>query len=104
MPFIVKWGDGTPAGSRITPRATADQMVNIMDVYTTLAEIVGVGVPSTQALDSVSMRDIWMPEGPGIALNATGGVKDAGAAMDCVLVRRISGYAFGSKGRVGGVS
>lgn len=60
VPFIVRWGDGTAAGSHISPNTVADQMVNIMDIYTTLAEIVGVEVPSGQALDSVSMRGILL--------------------------------------------
>ncbi len=60
VPFIVKWGDGTAAGSHIPPGSVADQMVNIMDIYTTLAEIAGVEVPANQALDSISMREIWL--------------------------------------------
>lgn len=60
VPFIVKWGDGTAEGSHIPPGSVADQMVNIMDIYTTLAEMVGVNVAADQAMDSVSLRSILL--------------------------------------------
>jgi arylsulfatase A-like enzyme len=60
VPFIVKWGDGSAEGSHIPPNTVRDQMINIMDIYTTLAEIAGVDVAADQAMDSVSLRSIWL--------------------------------------------
>lgn len=58
VPLIARWGDGTPAGSRIAPGSTSDRLVGINDIYATVAEILGIKSPAGSGLDSVSLLPI----------------------------------------------
>jgi arylsulfatase A len=60
VPMVVRWGDGTPGGSRIQPNSTADQLVAVQDLYATIADIIGLEVAPDQALDSRSIAPVLL--------------------------------------------
>jgi arylsulfatase A-like enzyme len=60
VPLIIRWGDGSPAGSKIEPDAVRAQHVGLNDLAATLAELAGVAVPPTQLLDSVSLAPVLL--------------------------------------------
>ena len=60
VPLIIRWGDGTPLGSRIPPGTWADQLVGVHDLFATLAELVGEPQAPDQGLDSVSFLSILL--------------------------------------------
>ncbi len=64
IPLIMKWGDGTAGGSKISPASRAPQFVALQDIYPTLAEIVGLEVPDGQAVDSIGFSELVLAENP----------------------------------------
>lgn len=58
VPFIVRWGDGTPAGSRIPPGTVDGSLIGIHDLYATIAELVGAPHDPAQGLDSISLLPV----------------------------------------------
>ncbi len=60
VPFIVRWGDGTARGSKITPGAVRHQLIGIHDIVPTFAEMAGARVGEDQALDSVSLAPVLL--------------------------------------------
>jgi arylsulfatase A-like enzyme len=62
--FIVRWGDGTRAGSRITPGSVSDELVLGHDWIATVYDLAGQGVGDGQAMDSASLLSLLLdPEG-----------------------------------------
>ena len=55
VPFIVRWGDGTPEGSVIPPGSVCDKVVSQMDLYPTFATMLNLPQPATQALDGMNV-------------------------------------------------
>lgn len=53
-PLIMRWGDGSEAGSVIEPGRLANQLIGSQDIMATLAEIADVDLPADQANDSYS--------------------------------------------------
>lgn len=62
VPMVVKWGDGTPAGSVIKPGTVSAQLVSVIDVLATLADVVDAPLPADQAADSFSLLPILTGE------------------------------------------
>lgn len=62
VPFVARWGDGTPAGSVIPPGTVNSQLIAVQDLMTTLADLVGYDLPVDQALDSVSFLPALLGE------------------------------------------
>jgi arylsulfatase A-like enzyme len=85
VPFIVKWGDGTPQGSLIEPGTTNEQLVSTNDIMATLYDLTGQAIESNQAMDSLSLlpalfdtnqavrSQAYMQAGPGPTANLAGG-------------------------------
>ncbi|MEA2069541.1 MAG: arylsulfatase [Verrucomicrobiota bacterium] len=65
VPFIARWGDGTPDGSPIPPGTRNAQLIGLQDIYATLAELTGQSLEKDQGLDSQSflkaLRDPDLP-------------------------------------------
>ncbi|QQE12339.1 sulfatase-like hydrolase/transferase [Planctomycetota bacterium] len=55
VPFIAKWGDGTDAGSIITPGSTSDQTIGGIDWVATMYDLTGQAVMADQAMDSATL-------------------------------------------------
>jgi arylsulfatase A len=55
VPFVVRWGDGTPQGSKIPPGSVRNQVIGAHDIVPTMAELAGATLGPDQALDSVSL-------------------------------------------------
>lgn len=55
VPFVWKWGDGTPAGSKIPPGVVCGQLVSVMDWVPTIIEIAGGSAAPDQHLDSTTI-------------------------------------------------
>jgi arylsulfatase A len=55
VPFIVRWGDGTPDGSVIPPGSVCDKVISQMDLLPTFAALLNLPQPSTQALDGMNV-------------------------------------------------
>jgi len=68
VPFIARWGDGTPAGSTIAPGSETDQLIGLNDLMATLGDLVGVTLPADAAQDSES----FLPTLLGEAADAAG--------------------------------
>jgi len=64
VPFVAKWGDGTPAGSTIPPGTRSDQMVGVHDLMATLAAVVDRPLPADQARDSFNLLPILKGQQP----------------------------------------
>lgn len=58
VPFIVRWGDGTPAGSKVAPGSISDQLVIGHDWVATMYELTGQQMAEDQAMDSASLMPI----------------------------------------------
>lgn len=64
VPLIVRWGDGTAAGSRIAPGSVSDELVGIHDIYATVAELMGAAPGVEQGRDSVSVLPVLLGQQP----------------------------------------
>jgi len=60
VPFIVHWGDGTPAGSKVPPGTVREQVIGTHDIVPTFAELAGAKLGPDQALDSVSLAPVLL--------------------------------------------
>ena len=58
VPFIVRWGDGTPKGSKIAPNTVSDQLIIGHDWVATMYELTGQDIPEDQAMDAASLMPI----------------------------------------------
>jgi arylsulfatase A-like enzyme len=58
VPFIVRWGDGTAAGSSVPPGGKTEQMIGLHDLFATLAAFTGQTVEKGQGIDSVSFLPV----------------------------------------------
>ncbi|MFA6546662.1 MAG: arylsulfatase [Limisphaerales bacterium] len=58
VPFLVRWGDGTTAGSKIPPGSVSRQLIGTHDTVATFAELAGVKPGANQAVDSVSLLPV----------------------------------------------
>ena len=58
IPMIVRWGNGTPAGSVIAPGTRSDALVGLQDIYATFADLTGQAVEPDQGLDSESFLPV----------------------------------------------
>jgi arylsulfatase A len=58
VPLIVRWGDGTPAGSKIAPGSVSDHLVVNHDWVATMYELTGQEMAEDQAMDSASLVPI----------------------------------------------
>ena len=60
VPYLLRWGDGTPAGSKIPPGTVRHQVVGAHDIVPTMAELAGARLGPDQALDSVSLVPVLL--------------------------------------------
>ncbi|MEQ9407511.1 MAG: arylsulfatase [Fuerstiella sp.] len=58
MPFIVRWPGHTPAGT------TSDRLISFVDVFATLASLIGTDLPKNAAPDSFSFLDALLGQPP----------------------------------------
>lgn len=58
VPFIVRWGDGTAAGSKIAPGTVSDQLIIGHDWVATMYELTGQPMAEDQAMDAASLMPI----------------------------------------------
>lgn len=58
VPFIVRWGVGTPQGSKIPPGTVRGQVVCTHDIVATALDAAGLSVPEDQCLDAVSLLPV----------------------------------------------
>ena len=58
VPLIVRWGDGSAAGSKIAPGSVSDQLVVNHDWVATMYELTGQKMAEDQAMDSASLLPI----------------------------------------------
>jgi len=80
VPFIAKWGDGTPIGSTIQPGAITDEIINLQDFYRTAATLAGASLRPTEGVDSFSILPVLEGDGTDLELReATFSTSDAGA-------------------------
>jgi arylsulfatase A-like enzyme len=64
VPFIVKWGDGTEAGSVIKPGTVSDQLIMGHDWVATMYELTRQNMQEDQAKDSASLLPILTGKQP----------------------------------------
>ncbi len=55
VPLIVKWGDGTQAGSYIPAGSSSDVLIGLQDFVAIIAQLAGVELTQGQARDSFNM-------------------------------------------------
>lgn len=55
VPFIARWGDGTPAGSKIQPGSVSDHTIVNHDWVATVYDITGQRMAPDQVMDSASL-------------------------------------------------
>jgi len=63
-PFIARWGDGTPEGSRIAPGSVCTQLVASHDWVATMYELTGTSMAPEQCMDAVSLLPTLTGERP----------------------------------------
>lgn len=54
VPFAIRWPDKIKAGT------SSDEIVHVMDLFPTMAKIVGGAVPNDRVIDGVDMSDFFM--------------------------------------------
>jgi arylsulfatase A len=54
VPFIARWGDGTPGSSVIDPGSVSSELIGLHDVMATFADMTGQNLEVDQARDSIS--------------------------------------------------
>lgn len=59
VPFIVRWGDGTPEGSRIAPGSVNPTPIVGHDWVASLYDLTGQNMPSDQSMDAASLLPTW---------------------------------------------
>jgi arylsulfatase A-like enzyme len=64
VPFIVRWGDGTPAGSRIAPGTVSDELVLCQDWIATMYDVTGLDMEEDQAMDSATLLPLLLGRQP----------------------------------------
>ena len=64
VPLIAHWGNGTRAGSTVTPAATSSALVGLQDIFATLAELTGQTLQTEQGLDSQSFLPVLLQQNP----------------------------------------
>lgn len=64
VPFIARWGDGTPAGSRIAPGTVSDELVLAQDWVATMYELTGQSIAEGQAMDSATLLPLLLGRQP----------------------------------------
>jgi arylsulfatase A len=64
VPFVVRWGDGTPAGSKVMPGRVSRQVIGAHDIVPTMAELAGAKAGPDQMLDSVSLVPVLLGTQP----------------------------------------
>jgi arylsulfatase A-like enzyme len=64
VPFIAKWGDGTPEGSIIAPGSTSNELIEIHDYVAALYDLTRQDMPEEQALDSANILPILLGQQP----------------------------------------
>lgn len=67
VPFIARWGDGTPEGSVIAPGSTINALLGIHDYVAALYDLTRQDMPEEQALDSASILPVLLGEQPASA-------------------------------------
>lgn len=60
VPFIARWGDGTPAGSKIRPGSRSNQLIGIHDWVAAMYALTNRPMPADQALDSANILPILL--------------------------------------------
>ncbi len=55
VPFMWRWGDGTPEGSHIAPGVVSNQLVSVLDWVPTVIALAGGELPEDQHLDATSL-------------------------------------------------
>ncbi len=65
VPFIVRWGDGSPAGSKIEPGSVSDQLIVAHDWVATMYELTGQPMAPDQAMDAASLLPLLLGEDDG---------------------------------------
>lgn len=60
VPFIVKWGDGTSAGSVIAPGSVSNQLIGAQDLMATLAAILDQPLSQDQGKDSYNILPVLL--------------------------------------------
>ncbi len=60
VPFLVRWGDGTAAGSKIAPGSVRQQLIGAHDAVATFAEVAGAKPGADQARDSISLLPVLL--------------------------------------------
>jgi arylsulfatase A-like enzyme len=58
VPLIVRWGDGTAAGSKIAPGSVRHQLVAVHDLVASFAELAGAKTDLDQMRDSISLVSV----------------------------------------------
>lgn len=60
VPFIAKWGDGTKAGSMITPGSVNNQLIAVNDWVASMYALTNQAMPADQALDSANILPLLL--------------------------------------------
>ncbi len=60
MPFIAKWGNGTPAGSNIQPGVTSTQTISVLDIMATMYDLTNQDMAADEAYDSANLLPILL--------------------------------------------
>ena len=63
VPYVVRWGDGTPEGSRVHPGLVNSELLDITDFIATVSALVGQPIPDGHAVDSVDMLPTLLGDG-----------------------------------------
>lgn len=62
VPFFVKWGDGTDAGSVIVPGSVNNQLIAVHDWVAAMYALTNQTMPADQALDSANILPLLLGE------------------------------------------
>lgn len=63
VPFIARWGDGTPEGSTIKPGTENNELINLQDLFRTTATMAGATFADSEGVDSWNMLPAFFGNG-----------------------------------------
>jgi arylsulfatase A len=88
VPFLVRWP------GKVAPGGVSDGIISQVDIFATLAGVLGVDIPKDQAQDSYDQRALWTGTGPSKRTNIVHNTKANSYAIrsgDYVLIDDKSG-------------
>lgn len=95
MPFIVSWPGHVPAG-----QVDSTSIISALDIFPTIADIVGIQMPDRYAFDGESRKEVWLGNPSKRTKSLYWEYGSAGEEKAYIYPKKGNGYKTGDKGEV----